>query len=84
MKIPKHQPSEETSHNSVSRESVEDEKHSSCSAAHSASNDSLNGTREDTQYPSTLVRWAIVIALLLGEFLVSSKFAREMLKILSY
>lgn len=57
---------------SVERKSAEDEKPSSGSSTPPRSEVSLGAAAEEgIQYPSPLVRWVIVIALLLGEFLVS-------------
>ncbi|ERF75984.1 hypothetical protein EPUS_01350 [Endocarpon pusillum Z07020] len=59
------------SHSSASRRPIEDEKHSSSSDMPPALTDSLNAAVEAKDYPSPFIRWAIVIALLLGEFLIA-------------
>ena len=58
---------------SPQRRSIEDEKNSSGSDTAQGSNDNLNAIEVPRDYPSPTVRWMIVVALLLGEFLVSEE-----------
>ena len=54
--------------------SMNDEKQSSDFDTLAASDKDLRLREDSGDYPAPFARWAIVIALLLGEFLVSSEF----------
>lgn len=53
--------------------SLKDEKQSSIADSPAPSDEDLQLRGDSGDYPAPLARWLIVIALLLGEFLVSSK-----------
>ena len=52
--------------------SMKDEQHSSISDSPAPSGEDLQLREDSGDYPAPFTRWAIVLALLLGEFLVSS------------
>ena len=51
--------------------SLKDEQHSSVSNSPTPSDEDLQLREDSGDYPAPFTRWAIVLALLLGEFLVS-------------